>query len=235
MSRLLFNAKALLSWIRAKPVFDLPYYREAELARLANLFAHVDLEAWRGKKVLEVGAGFGRLGAALSEMGLDVTSSDGRPQQVERMKREGRSAFVLDLDEKGIDGAGDFDIVLAFGVLYHLSKPAQFLASCGRNADILLLETAVTDLSAPELPMVAEHSKGWRGQDQALNTTGCRPSPAWVEQECERAGFDVARDISSAIGNWEIGHFDWQPRNDGKSRRGRANLRKMWVFEKRAP
>jgi len=232
MKRLAFNLKHVFAFLGRRPVFELPYYRESELSRLTNLFAHVDLEAWRGLKILEVGAGLGHIGDTFSTLGFDVTSTDGRPEHVERMKRRGRSAFVLDLDANGVDGVEGYDIVIAFGVLYHLKEPEKFLRSCAASCRLLLLESSVCDAIGAVLKMVPETANGWRGQDQALNELGCRPSIAWVEGVCRDAGFDRVRDISTSLANWEIGTFDWEPEDRGVWRVGKKNLRRMWIMER---
>jgi SAM-dependent methyltransferase len=226
-----FTLGVLAERLSGKSIFEARYYRESQLTRLANLFAHVDVERWRGMKVLEVGGGLGHLGDAFVHLGFDVTSTDGRPEHVEAMKARGRQAFVLDLDTTGIDEVGDFDLVLAFGVLYHLAQPEQFLRSCGKAAQVLLLETAVCDATDSVIHWVQE-AGGWRGKDQALSGQGCRPSPAWVEEVCHDAGFLSVRDISSPLGNWVVGAFDWEPKDTGEWRRDGINLRKMWVCEK---
>jgi SAM-dependent methyltransferase len=229
--RFLLNLRALAGYLTGKSIFELGYYRESELTRLMNLFAHVDLERWRGMRVLEVGAGIGHIGAIFAQLGFDVTSTDGRPEYVEKMRAQGRKAFVLDLDKTDVDKAGDFDLILAFGVLYHLTEPESFLKSCGKKAQVLLLETAVCDAGEPIIYRVAE-AKGLCGKDQALNEFGCRPSPAWVEQTCRLAGFHSVRDISNPIANWSKGSFDWEPKNTGEWKRDGVNFRKMWVFER---
>lgn len=234
MARGRLYLRRLADRLAGVPVFRSGYYRESELARLANLFAHVDLDRWRGMRVLEVGAGLGHLGDAFEHLGFDVTSTDGRPEYVAQMRARGRTAFVLDLDRTGVDEVGAFDLILAFGVLYHLSEPERFLAGCGRGAKVLLLETVVCDASESICLRVRE-PRGWRGRDQALSAYGCRPSPAWVERACAAAGLDVVRDISSPLANWAIGTFDWEPKRTGEWRRAGANLRKMWACEKSAP
>ncbi|HUF09143.1 MAG TPA: hypothetical protein VMO47_07480, partial [Rhodothermales bacterium] len=65
-----------------------------------------------------------------------------------------------------------------------------------------------------------------------LSGRGCRPSPAWVVQAVREAGFSNVRDISSSIGNWTIGAFDWEAKGTGDIKRDGVNLRKMWVCEK---
>lgn len=219
----------LTAWRRSDAVFD--RYRESELTRLANLFAHVDLARYKGMKVLEVGAGLGRLGEAFALLGFDVTSSDGRPEHVEQMRRVGRKAVVLDLDRQVLRDAGRFDIVLAFGVLYHLREPRQFLLNCAEMAQVLFLESVVCDREAAVLDLVEERT-GRYGRDQALHGTGCRPSCSWVENTCREAGFEEVRDISSGLANWSTGIFDWKSENDGATRRGGRNLRRMWVASK---
>jgi hypothetical protein len=113
-------------------------------------------------------------------------------------------------------------------VLYHLAEPERFLRACGEQARVVVLETAVSDSFDAVAPRVREG----HGADQALAGVGCRPSPGWVEQRAREAGFSVVRDVSSPLGNWSGGRFDWEPRGDGASRRDGVNLRKMWVFEK---
>lgn len=231
MKRALLNLELLVSRCLGRSVFYSSHYHESELTRLMNLFAHADLRDWKGKRVLEVGAGLGRIGEVFRDLGFDVTSTDGRREFVERMKSKGRQSFVLDLDKTGVDDVGDYELVIAFGVLYHLSEPERFLLSCGRKADVLLLESVVCD-SGDAACFKAQEAKGWRGQDQALEGVGCRPTPSWVENACKRAGFDVIRDISNPIANWVIGRFDWEVRGTGEWRRNGANLRKMWICEK---
>lgn len=231
MNRLLLALRVLAGHLVGRPVFESRHYRESELARLANLFAHADLERWKGLRVLEVGAGLGRFGDAFEQLGFDVTSTDGRREYVERMRARGRKAFVLDLDAASLDELDDFDLILAFGVLYHLADPERFLTHCGRRASVLLLETAVLDSPEPVCPRVRE-ARGWRGRDQALDGVGCRPSPGWVERTCRAAGFVDVRDISNPLANWRIGKFDWEPRGTGEWRRGGVNLRRMWICER---
>lgn len=233
MKRFRFSCTRIIDFLLGRLVFRAAYYRESELTRLLNLFAHVDLERWRGMKILEVGAGLGHIGDVFVQLGFDVTSSDGRPDYVELMRARGRKARVIDLDATGIDEAGDFEVVLAFGVLYHLAQPEQFLQSCKKTVRVLLLESCVCDVFEPTIKPVIE-ATGWRGQDQAVNKIGCRPSPSWIEEKCREAGFTEIRDISTAIGNWEIGKFDWEPRGTGEWNRNGVNLRKMWVCQKTA-
>ena len=217
--------------VAGRSVFESANYREAQLTRLVNLFSHVDLDRWRGQRILEVGAGLGHIGDFFAQLGFAVTSTDGRPEHVAAMRDRGRDAFVLDLDQVTSDDLTGYDIVLSFGVLYHLERPAEFLAACGAAVNTLFLETAVCDATAPVIQWVSE-ATGWRGADQALRGRACRPSPSWVVEQCHAAGYDRVRDISNAVGDWSIGRLGWDLEDTGEARRDGLNLRKMWVCER---
>ena len=225
-------SRFLLLWDRlsGKSIFQSAGYREAELTRLLNLFAHVDLARWKGMRVLEVGAGLGHLGDYFEHLGFEVTSTDARPENVQRMHERGRRSFVLDLDADEFPAAGEFDLVLAFGVLYHLQNPQRFLQACGASASVLLLETVVSDSETAVAPIVAERQR----VDQAMEGYGSRPSASWIDATCRAAGFETVHDISNPAGNWKTGKFDWEPRGEGAWRRDGYNFRKMWVCEKAA-
>ena len=79
---------------------------------------------------------------------------------------------MLDLDRTGVNEAGDFELILAFGVLYHLAHPEEFLRSCGKTAKVLLLETAVCDRREPVVEWVSEPVDGGAGSG-----LGARVSP----------------------------------------------------------
>ena len=81
---------------------------------------------------------------------------------------------------------GTFDIVFAYGLLYHLENPIAALRNmasvCG---GLLLLETMVCDHVLPVL-RVEDESDAF---DEALKGVGCRPSPSYVVLALNRIGF----------------------------------------------
>ncbi|HTS24401.1 MAG TPA: class I SAM-dependent methyltransferase, partial [Bryobacteraceae bacterium] len=191
-------------------IFDNPLYQAARESRLRNLFRCIDAGLLTGKRVLEVGCGTGELGQAFVAAGCRVLSVDGRPEYIEELGRRfpGRQALVMDLENWVPAQLGRFDMVLCFGLLYHLARPAEFLASCSRLAPELYLETVVSDAFEPVCPLVLEE-----GSDQACSGMGCRPSPAWLNQTLSGLGFEV-NDISGADANWGgsvPSVFDWTP------------------------
>lgn len=214
-------------------IFDNPVYRAARENRLRSLFRYLDSRTLRGKRILEVGCGTGELGQAFADFGCKVVSLDARVEYIDEVRRRypGREAYAVDLEHWDPAQWGGFDAILCFGLLYHLSRPSEFLTECAHIAPELYLETVVTDSLEPVCPILSES-----GPDQAFSGHGCRPSSAWIQQTMNGLGFQVS-DISSGEANWEgecPSVFDWTPANDGAAMRGAAFLRKMFLCTRAA-
>ncbi len=209
-------------------IFDNAVYRGARESRIRNLFHYLDTSSLVSKRILELGCGTGDLGQAFVEAGCCVVSVDARAEYIEEVGRRypGRQRHVMDLELWDPTTLGLFDAVFCFGLLYHLSAPAKFLAACARAAPQLYLETAVSDSDDPVCPLVPEG-----GPDQAWSGQGSRPSPAWLNEILSALGFNV-QDISTCQANWGgtvPSLFDWTPLNDGRWQRDGAMLRKMLI------
>jgi SAM-dependent methyltransferase len=133
-----------------------------------------------GSSVLEVGAGIGDHTSFFLDRGCRVVSGDARADNVAvlRARHPQIEVHELDLDEPPAEAPGAFDVVYCYGLLYHLTKPAEaieFMARCCRR--LLLLETCVSfgdDESVnPCVERVEVPSQSVRGR-------GCRPTRPWV-------------------------------------------------------
>ncbi len=208
--------------------FDEAVYVQARQARLDNLFRHVAPTSLAGRTVLELGCGTGELGQAFVELGCRVISVDGRAEYVKTLRQRfpDREAHVADLELLEPARFPNVDIVLCFGLLYHIARPTVFVRRIAGVADTIFLETVVADTDEVTYQVVQE-----TGPEQAIHGVGCRPSPGWIEAVMAWIGFD-ARDISGARANWDGPYrsvFDWLPRNDGAWMRGTAFLRRMYL------
>ena len=215
--------------------FESEPHVESRVDRLTVLFNGMEAESFAGRSVLEVGCGHGHLGAALEDLGAKVTSIDGREDNIRQVRKKfpNRPAFTCDVGSADLEKYGPVDIVFAFGILYHLPRPAEFLARCSAMSDVLLMEGAVSDILEPEIVWVKE--RGF--YDQAIDGMGCRPSPSWVEENLRLAGYNQVIDLSPAGAPQKetsrSGVFYWPSTGSGIGREyGDKGLRKMWLATK---
>jgi hypothetical protein len=134
-----------------------------------------------GSTVLEVGAGIGDHTSFFLDRGCQVLSTDARPENLKVLRARYPQLRVeqLDLDspQDGIvDGLSD--IVYCYGLLYHLSKPAEAIGFMARHCGkMLLLETVV---SFGEVERVTVCEEAIRNPTQSASGRGCRPARKWV-------------------------------------------------------
>jgi SAM-dependent methyltransferase len=135
------------------------------------------------KSVLEVGAGIGDHTTFFLDRGCNVLCTEPREENLNVIRRRFESApnvtvEQLDLDAALPTAAPRYDVVYCYGVLYHLSRPAEALAwMCDRATDLLLLETCVS-FSSEDKPFPVSEKASL--QSQSITGTGCRPSRVWV-------------------------------------------------------
>ena len=126
---------------------------------------------------------------------------------------------MLDADKDDIPTK--YDIILHWGVLYHLSEIEKHLAKISPKCDVLLLETEVCD-SDDSAFFITTNEEGY---DQAFNGTGIRPSPAYVEKVLEKNGFQF-RLVKDPILNSGFHSYDWDVNNTNTWTGG---LRRFWI------
>ena len=207
--------------------FDDGIYPEFVRTRTACMVRHFGLPFFKGKTVLEAGCGYGYAGQLLEAMGAIVTSSDARPEHLAVVNKRfpKRKTVLIDCNKDEI--AGEYDLIVAFGLLYHLENPAHFIEQCGKATRALCLCSIVIDSEEETLaPYKAETSF-----DQSVTDKSCFASPAWILKQMENAGFK-AKDISSSVANVPGNLFDWEPKNSGAHSRGLFYLRRMFAGEK---
>jgi SAM-dependent methyltransferase len=109
-------------------VFDREAYAVISSAREQWLRRCIDRIPFRSelKTALDVGCGAGHFSAVLRELGFEVTGVDLRPDNIDvcRTRHPDISFDVIDLDQP-FGEIGTFDLVLLFGILYHLESPLQ--------------------------------------------------------------------------------------------------------------
>ncbi|MHB8500494.1 MAG: class I SAM-dependent methyltransferase [Candidatus Acidiferrales bacterium] len=142
-----------------------------------------------GRKVLDVGAGVGHLAQYFVRRGCDVTCTDGRASNIDRMRElyPGLKSAVCDVQTEALSRLGMFDVVFCYGLLYHLESPVAAMRNMASVCrEIILLETQVCDHVLPILRMGQEDTSA----DQALTGLGGRPSPSYVTMIFRNVGFE---------------------------------------------
>jgi SAM-dependent methyltransferase len=156
---------------------------EARLAHLASLNLPID-----GRRVLEVGAGVGRLTGFFVERGCSVVATEARSENVAELRRRLPAVDAREADvEESLEHLGRFDVVFCYGVLYHLESPLRALRNMAEVCDdILLIETMVCDSRTAVLRLEDETTS----VNQALRGLAHRPSPSYLALALNRVGFE---------------------------------------------
>ena len=134
-----------------------------------------------GKTVLELGAGIGDHTSFFLDRGCEVLTTDSRESNraILQARYPECKTMVLDLDNPASALQGKFDIVYAYGLLYHLADPAAAIQRlAGWTGGVLLLESCVS----PTIhgPNVVRENRN--DPTQAQSGTGCRPGRRWLHE-----------------------------------------------------
>ncbi len=171
-------------------VFDRPAslaINDARAVTLRALLNQLDpARTWR--TALDVGCGVGHFARRLHEWGYRVVAFDGRESNlVEARKRVPAVVFHrFDVEDPQVRQLESFDLVLCFGLLYHLENPfaaVRNLAALTTHA--LFIETIIAPGDGPTASLVDE----FRGEDQGLRHLALIPTQLAFTKMLYRSGF----------------------------------------------
>lgn len=137
---------------------------------------------------LDVGCGVGEFSEFLRQQGLAVAGADARAENVaEAHARHPSIPFhVADVEDPAILGLGPRDLVLCFGLLYHLENPFRAVRHLrALTGEVLMLESMVFPSRFARAALVDEV----RVADQGLRYVALVPSEACLVAMLFRAGF----------------------------------------------
>lgn len=138
---------------------------------------------FKGRRVLELGSGIGDITEWLLQKRALVTAVEAREENVaffeQRFPRVPVFRIDLNCPNFGLEWER-FDLVICYGLLYHLRKPMVALDWASQLCrGVLLVETCVTSEREDTLSYVIEKDS----LTQAVDGVGCRPTRAWVLRE----------------------------------------------------
>jgi SAM-dependent methyltransferase len=206
--------------------FDQPAYNEINQARLNHL-ASLDLPLTK-KRVIDIGCGVGHLAQFFVERGCEVVCVDGRPENIAGLHQRypDLSAHVVDVEHESLTRFGQFEVVFAYGLLYHLESPVATLHNMASVCqELLLLETQICDHPLP-IVRLADETNAF---SQALRGLGCRPSPSYVVLALNRVGFPFVYAPKSTPQHPEF-QFAWK--NNLDWRRNKHPMRCVFIASK---
>jgi SAM-dependent methyltransferase len=166
--------------------FQSPNYQAINAARLQHLSQlPIELEH---QSVLELGSGPGDLTAFLLDRQGCTTSIDARPENIRAaaLKHHASkqwSGFVYELPKKVAPDNTSYDLVIAYGILYHLEDPLSLLrAVAAMQPQHFVLETCVTPESSaqPSLDPLYRCKEQASDGSQSVTGVGCRPDRRWL-------------------------------------------------------
>jgi FkbM family methyltransferase len=171
-------------------VFDAPHARRFTEARQS--FLRLILPYFKQgldlRTALDVGCGVGHFSTFLRDMGFQVTGVDGRAENVtEAQKRYPNIPFyIANVEDSSIAHLGKFDLVLCFGLLYHLENPFAAMRNLyALTTKVLLIESA----TVPEQRSVLILRDEVQSEDQGLHFIAFYPSESAIVKMCYRSGF----------------------------------------------
>lgn len=140
------------------------------------------------RTAIDVGCGVGYFSSTLREFGLDVRAVDARPENIaEAQGRFPEIGFsVCNVEERSSTHLGCFDLVLCFGLIYHLENPFRAVRNLSAiTGKVLLLESLAVRDSKQTMLMTREDD----AEDQSLTTVAFYPSEQCLVDMCYAAGF----------------------------------------------
>ncbi len=149
-------------------------------------------EDLRGKRVLDIGAWDGWFSFECERRGAAVTAVDCVALETfleaKRLIGSKVEYLTLDVNELSARRLGKFDVVLFFGVLYHLRHPLLGLEKVVElTTDLALVESYVISPEERAIPAVMEYYE--RAELGGQIDNWCGPSPECLLSFCRSAGF----------------------------------------------
>ena len=198
--------------------------------RIVAIVEHYGENFFKGKKILELGCGYGNIGKVLISIGAEVIFCEGREEHINILRKRfpNNRIYKMNLENEWFFDAERFDLILHLGVLYHLDNFEYSLKKSFLSSDNIVLETEVSDSDDPKLVLkVYENQQDY---DQSLIGKGSRPSPAYLENIFRENNFKYQK-VTDSRCNSSFHRYDWEIKNTNTFENG---LRRFYFLKNRA-
>ena len=201
------------------------YHSDWQQNRINFILSKYSKEFFKGKRILEVGAYNGYIGAYFSTLGAEVHCLEGRVENATNIKNDYPmiSVEVVDLDSPDWNW-GHYDIIINFGLYYHLEKfHKEHLQNCINNCDLMFFESVIYDSHNAEI-----YFRNEIGDDQSLSEKGGTPSTSYVENIFKEHNVNYQKFKDSSLNNYQH-KYDWP---DTGFRVFNQFDRRFWIIQK---
>jgi hypothetical protein len=167
--------------------FDQPTTVSMNRARLAALDWILDGVQCPIATACDLGTGVGNFAGHLATRRLAVSAVDVRPSNIEeaRTRYPGVRFVVGDVDDPSLAALGQFDLVTAFGLFYHLENPFR----AARNLALLCRQLAIVEsMICPGASTKAFVVDEFAGEDQGVNLVAFQLTEGSLIKLLYRAG-----------------------------------------------
>ena len=155
--------------------------------RLDIMTSYFGGEDWyKGKRILELGCCYGHVGKRMMDLGAHVTFAEGRcewEKEIRKVAGENIDFFCIDNDREW-DLKKKFDLVIHWGLHYHLKNWERDLSIAARHGDYISLEGEVIEGDDPYAIAVRTEE----GPDQSIHGNGVYPTIPCMERHLATLG-----------------------------------------------
>lgn len=196
--------------------------------RLDTLLRILVEDFFQNKKVLDLGSGFGTFANMLHELGAQVTCSEGRLEHIQMIKQRYPHLTTRHEDYE-VPFPNDypfFDVILHFGVAYHLMNVEEHLLSLKDKCHYLFLDCEVIDSHDENMELI----KTEKDYDKSLHGKARYRTEQYYESLLKKMGFQYIKITDKSL-NTTMHRYNWTPTNSG-SHFSQYSHRRLWICSK---
>jgi SAM-dependent methyltransferase len=180
--------------------FDIPWAREFSEVRKSFVAKFIPAlrERMALSSALDVGCGVGEFSGFLSEIGFRVVAVDGRVDNVAEGQRRHPQVEFLSANAEDLSAVdiGTFDMVLCFGLLYHLENPFRAIRNLhALTKSVLIVESMCAPNTEPSMELLDEFVT----ENQGLTYVAFYPSESCLVKMLYRSGFPFVYGLAKPL------------------------------------